>query len=173
MKVYGYSFDGDYYADTEAGKQALLEEISNALDTEVWSDPDMKDATDGERQEAVSMAFDGTHYAADFWANCISIRQMSPYTLDIARITEDSEPALISECCECLGSPNPVDVAYIASHGLTEVEDGIHPYVLADGNGMEYYGGSLHDAVQEHREAAAALAALQSVDARKTLEENK
>jgi len=158
MATYGYKFEGNFYADTEAGRQELLEEISTALETEVWSDPDMKDATDDERSEAVSMTFDGTHYQADFWANCISIMQMSPYALDIERITEDSEPEAISECCEWLGTPNPVDVAHMAQHGLTEVEDDVHPYVLADGKGNEFYGGSLHDAVDEHRKFLAEAA---------------
>lgn len=86
-----YTFDGDYYAPTEAGKQRLLEDINTALETEVYSDPDMATATDDERSEAVSMAFDGTHYAADFWDNCVAIMQQSPYSLEIGRI--DSETA--------------------------------------------------------------------------------
>lgn len=151
MKVYGYTFDGDYFADTEAGKQELLENIATAIDTEVWSDPDMKDASDDERQEAVSMAFDGTHYAADFWDNCISIMQMAGYPLDIQRITEDSKDAEISEICEALDLPNPVDAKHIAHYGLTEVLDSTtFPVILADGKGNEFYGGSLRDAVQEH-----------------------
>jgi len=152
MTTYGYTFDGDYYADTEADKQRLLEDVSTALETEVWSDPDMKDATDDERSEAVNMSFDGTHYAADFWSNCIAIMQHAPYTLDIRRITEDSKPNEISDICEALQLTNPVDVAYAAEHGLVEVDSNYWPVVLADSKGNEFYGGYLHDAVMAHKE---------------------
>lgn len=90
-----YTFDGDDYANTEAGKQRLLEDVRTAIETEVYSDPDMKDASDDARTEAVSMSFDGTHYAAEFWDNCMAIMQQCPYALDIKRI--DSETATPEE----------------------------------------------------------------------------
>lgn len=89
MATLFYTFDGDDYANTEAGRQRLLEDISTALETEAWSDPDLKDATDDERSEAASMAFDGTHYAADFWDNIMSIMQQAPYVIDVKRIDSD------------------------------------------------------------------------------------
>jgi hypothetical protein len=91
----GYRFDGNSYLPNRyypmaAQEQQLLEDISDALQTEVWSDPDMKDATDDERQEAVNMAFDGTHYHAPFWNNIMAIMQHSPYELKVERITADN-----------------------------------------------------------------------------------
>jgi hypothetical protein len=91
----GYRFDGNSYLPNRyypmhAQRQQLLEDISTALETEVWSDPDMADATDDERQEAVTMAFDGTHYQAPFWDNIMAIMQQSPYELKVERITADN-----------------------------------------------------------------------------------
>ena len=92
-EILGFKFDGDYYANTDRAVQRLLEDVSTALDAEVWSDPDMADATDDERQEAASMAFDGTHYQADIWSNLVAIMQHSPYSLNIERIDSDTATA--------------------------------------------------------------------------------
>jgi hypothetical protein len=150
MTVYGYSFEGNYYADTEAGRLELLQEVSEAITTAVYSDPEMEHATDDERQEAESMTWDGTSRDMLFWDNCIAIMQHCPYTLDIKRIDDSSLDADISACCEWLDIPNTVDATYIKAQGLTEVESSAFPVVLSDRNGNEFYGGSLRDAVQEH-----------------------
>lgn len=103
MATIGYKFDNEFYGDTEAGKQELLEAVSTAIDTEVWSDPDMADKSGDERQEAASMSFDGTHYQAEFWDNCMAIMQHCPYTLDIVRIDDEtSAPEEIALCKEWL-----------------------------------------------------------------------
>jgi hypothetical protein len=88
-----YTFDGDDYANTEAGHQRLLEDIATALETEVYSDPDMANATDDERTEAANMAWDGTNYQADFWDNVMAIMQMAPYAIDVKRIDSDGATA--------------------------------------------------------------------------------
>lgn len=82
-----YRFDGDLYPATETGKQDLLEAINDALTTEAWSDPE--DMTDEERQEAVSMSYDGTHYRAEFWDNIMAIMQHAPYDIDVKRLDRD------------------------------------------------------------------------------------
>jgi hypothetical protein len=82
-----YRFDGDLYPATEVGKQDLLEAIDAALTTEAWSDPEPM--TDDERQEAVSMSYDGTHYAADFWDNIMAIMQHAPYEINVKRHDAD------------------------------------------------------------------------------------
>lgn len=79
-----YRFDGELYTDTEAGRQALLEAINNALETEAWSDSE--EMTVEERQEAVSMSYDGTHYAAPFWDNIMAIMQQAPYPVNVERV---------------------------------------------------------------------------------------
>jgi hypothetical protein len=84
-----YRFDGDLYPATPEGEQNLLEAISTALDTEAWTDPDLKDATDDERQEASSMAFDGTNVGMPFWDNIIAIMQHAPYEIDVKRLTRE------------------------------------------------------------------------------------
>jgi hypothetical protein len=84
-----YRFDGDLYPATPEGEQSLLEAINSALETEAWTDPDLKDATDDERQEAVSMSYDGTHYQADFWDNIMAIMQQAPYEIDVKRLTAE------------------------------------------------------------------------------------
>lgn len=90
-----YTFDGDDYAPTPAGEQRLLEDINTALETEAWSDPELKDASDDARQEAVSMAFDGTNVEMAFWDNIMAIMQQAPYEIDVKRI--DSESATDEE----------------------------------------------------------------------------
>ena len=90
-----YTFDGDDFAATPAGEQRLLETIHDALQTEAWSDPELKDATDDAREEAVSMSFDGTNRDMPFWDNIMAIMQQSPYELDVKRI--DSESATDEE----------------------------------------------------------------------------
>lgn len=90
-----YTFDGDDFAATPAGEQRLLEAIHEALNTEAWTDPELKDATDDARQEAVSMSFDGTNRDMPFWDNIMSIMQQSPYEIDVKRI--DSESATPEE----------------------------------------------------------------------------
>lgn len=89
----GYRFDGKSYLPNRyypmaAQEQELLEDISTALETEAWNDDTL--TTDDERQEAADMAFDGTYYAAPFWDNIMSIMQMSPYPIDVERITADN-----------------------------------------------------------------------------------
>lgn len=83
-----YTFDGDDYAVTEAGKQRLLEDIHTALQTEADTDPDLD--SDDARAEAVSMAFDGTSVNADFWQNIMAIMQQAPYEIDVKRIEDAS-----------------------------------------------------------------------------------
>lgn len=100
-EILGFKFDGDYYANTDRAAQRLFEDISTALSTEVWSDPDMASATDDERQEAASMAFDGTSRDMDTWSNCVAIMQQSPYSLDIQRIDSDTATAEDLEGLEC------------------------------------------------------------------------
>lgn len=82
-----YRFDGNLYPATEVGKQDLLEAISEALNTEAWNDPELMD--DQSREEAVSMSYDGTHYAADFWDNIMAIMQHAPYDIDVKRHDAD------------------------------------------------------------------------------------
>lgn len=89
MSTLGYRFDGDVFKASAAGEQELLERIYDALTTKAYSDPSL--TTDEEREEAISMAFDGTHYAADFWSNVMAIMQQAPYEIDVKRI--DSETA--------------------------------------------------------------------------------
>jgi hypothetical protein len=86
-----YRFDGTLYPATEAGKQELLEAINDALTTEAYTDAEL--STEAERDEAVSMSFDGTHYQADFWDNIMAIMQHAPYEIDVKRLTlEDLTP---------------------------------------------------------------------------------
>jgi hypothetical protein len=99
-EILGFKFDGDYYANTDRAFQRLLEDISAALDAEAFSDPALADATDDERQEAASMAFDGTHYQLDAWSNLVAIMQQSPYALDIQRIDSDTATAEDLEALE-------------------------------------------------------------------------
>ncbi len=99
-EILGFKFDGDYYANTDRAIQRLYEDVSTALDTEVWSDPDMASATDDERQQAASMAFDGTSRDLDAWSNCVAIMQHSPYALDIQRIDVDTATAEDLEALE-------------------------------------------------------------------------
>jgi predicted nucleic acid-binding protein len=82
-----YRFDGTLYAATEQGKQELLEAIDEALNTEAWNDSEL--STEDERQEAVSMSYDGTHYAADFWDNIMAIMQHAPYDVSVTRLDRD------------------------------------------------------------------------------------
>lgn len=93
MSTIGYTFDGDYFSDSEAGRQELLENISEAIRTEAGSDATL--TTYEEVEEAHSMAFDGTHYQAEFWENIMAIMQQSPYQIDVKRI--DSETATEEE----------------------------------------------------------------------------
>jgi hypothetical protein len=82
-----YRFDGTLYPATEVGKQDLLEAINEALNTEAWNDSELMD--DQSREEAVSMSYDGTHYAADFWDNIMAIMQHAPYDIDVKRHDAD------------------------------------------------------------------------------------
>lgn len=82
-----YRFDGTLYAANEQGKQELLEAINEALNTEAWNDSELLD--DASREEAVSMSYDGTHYAAEFWDNVTAIMQHAPYELDVTRHDAD------------------------------------------------------------------------------------
>jgi hypothetical protein len=82
-----YRFDGTLYPSTEVGKQELLEAINEALNTEAWNDSELMD--DQSREEAVSMSYDGTHYAADFWDNIMAIMQHAPYDIDVKRHDAD------------------------------------------------------------------------------------
>jgi hypothetical protein len=82
-----YRFDGNLYPATEVGKQELLEAINDALTTEAYADPEPM--TDDERQEAVSMSYDGTHYRAEFWDNVMAIMQHAPYDIDVKRHDAD------------------------------------------------------------------------------------
>lgn len=96
----GYKFDNEFYGDTEAGKQELLEAINTAIETEAWSDPELKDASDDERQEAVSMSYDGTNRGMEFWDNCMAIMQQCPYSLDIVRIDDETTSAEDIAACK-------------------------------------------------------------------------
>jgi hypothetical protein len=82
-----YRFNGELYPATEVGKQELLEAISEVLNTEAWNDSELMD--DQSREEAVSMSYDGTHYAADFWDNIMAIMQHAPYDIDVKRHDAD------------------------------------------------------------------------------------
>jgi len=82
-----YRFEGDLYPATEVGKQDLLEAINDALTTEAYSDAEPM--TDDEREEAISMSFDGTHYQAEFWDNIMAIMQHAPYDIDVKRLDRD------------------------------------------------------------------------------------
>jgi len=82
-----YRFDGTLYAATEQGKQELLEAINDALTTEAYADPEPM--TEDEREEAISMSYDGTHYAAEFWDNVMAIMQHAPYEIDVKRLDRD------------------------------------------------------------------------------------
>jgi hypothetical protein len=82
-----YRFDGNLYPATEVGKQELLEAINDALTTEAYADPEPM--TPEEREEAISMSYDGTHYRADFWDNIMAIMQHAPYEIDVKRHDAD------------------------------------------------------------------------------------
>jgi hypothetical protein len=82
-----YRFDGSLYPATEVGKQDLLEAINDALTTEAYNDPEPM--TDDEREEAISMSYDGTHYRAEFWDNVMAIMQHAPYEIDVKRLDRD------------------------------------------------------------------------------------
>lgn len=82
-----YRFDGDLYPATEVGKQDLLEAINDALTTEAYSDPEPM--TEDEREEAISMSYDGTHFQAEFWDNIMAIMQHAPYDVSVTRHDAD------------------------------------------------------------------------------------
>jgi hypothetical protein len=82
-----YRFDGTLYAATEQGKQELLEAINEALTIEAWNDSELMD--EQSREEAVSMSYDGTHHAAEFWDNVTAIMQHAPYDIDVKRLDRD------------------------------------------------------------------------------------
>ncbi len=82
-----YRFDGNLYPATEVGKQDLLEAINDALTTEAYSDSEPM--TEDEREEAISMSYDGTHFQAEFWDNIMAIMQHAPYEIDVKRQDRD------------------------------------------------------------------------------------
>lgn len=83
--VHFFRFNGmDYVEGDETAFQQLLEDISDAVQTEAWNDPEL--TTDEEREEAVSMTWLGTNRDFRQWENVTAIEQMCPYTLDIERV---------------------------------------------------------------------------------------
>ena len=93
MSVAIFKFYGETYAEgNDTDFQRLLEDISDAVQTEVWNDPEL--ATDAEREEAVSQTWDGTNRNMAQWDNLMAIMQMCPYELNVERVEVTLELAV-------------------------------------------------------------------------------
>lgn len=93
MSVAIFKFDGETYAEgNDTDFQRLLEAISDAVQTEAWSDAEL--ATDAEREEVVSQTWDGTSRDMAQWDNLMAIMQMCPYELNVERVEVTLELAV-------------------------------------------------------------------------------
>lgn len=107
MRVLGYKFDSEFYADTEAGKQSLLEAVLDAVTTEAATDPELT-GNDLGQQRVIDATFENTLVEGSpwgtmtFWENCKAMNRDSYYLLNIERVTDESDPAMVAECKEWL-----------------------------------------------------------------------
>lgn len=93
MSVAIFKFDGETYAEgNDKDFQQLLEAISDAVQTEAWTDSEL--STDAEREEAVSQTWDGTSRSMAQWDNLMAIMQMCPYELNVERVEVTLELAV-------------------------------------------------------------------------------
>lgn len=93
-----YTFDGNKYDATPEGEQQLLSDVDEAIREEVYTDASI--ASDEEREEAISMSYDGTHYQREFWDNMIAIMQMAPCDIDVKR-EEGPDDGQEAPCKHC------------------------------------------------------------------------
>lgn len=83
--VHFFRFNGmDYVEGDDASFQQLLEDISDAVQTEAWNDPEL--TTDAEREEAANQSWDGTSRDMGQWENLMGFMQMCPYDVQIERV---------------------------------------------------------------------------------------
>lgn len=105
MRVLGYKFDSEFYADTETGKQELLEAVLDAVTTEAGCDSNV--ATE-DVDSVIADTFENTLAEGSpwghmtFWQNCEAMNEDSHYPLNIERVTDESDPATVAECKEWL-----------------------------------------------------------------------
>lgn len=93
MSVAIFKFDGETYVEgNDTDFQRLLEAISDAVQTEAWTDSEL--STDAEREEAVSQTWDGTNRSMAQWDNLMAIMQMCPYELNVERVEVTLELAV-------------------------------------------------------------------------------
>lgn len=77
-----FLFDGTRYDDNDADHQQLLEDISDAINTETpgrYSDPE-------ETQAAIDATWENTHRDADFWQNIRAIMFSAPVPIKVERL---------------------------------------------------------------------------------------
>lgn len=77
-----FLFDGTRYDDNVADHQQLLEDISDAINTETpgrYSDPE-------ETQAAIDATWENTHHDADFWQNIRAIMFSAPVPIKVERL---------------------------------------------------------------------------------------